>query len=340
MTEIPEHLLKRSRDRRAAVGSWRGHGCRDPGRLARRARPRPRRPRSAPAAPTARLARGRRRRPAPKRTAARAGPALRRRRQAAGEDPVLGHGRPQPAAGLGLHVRPSLTEAPEVAAGPLGGGAEVYARACSSCHGASGEGGVGRQLGGGEVLVTFPPHRGPAALRVLGHGRLQAGRRRGLRRSESLRWPTPHRLARSDAGPERLGLTDVEILAVVCHERYTDGGADTTSEEFVEEYENWCSEEAPAFLALEEGETLPTLPRGRPDGSRRGGAGDHPHRRRPCRGLAGFGVTRTEVLVVGGGPAGAAGGYWLGAARTRRHRRRAKRSTARRPVATVWRSVR
>ena len=53
-----------------------------------------------------------------------------------------------------MYVR-SLTRAPEVATGPLGVGAEVYGT-CASCHGASGEGGVGRVFAGGEVLKTFP----------------------------------------------------------------------------------------------------------------------------------------------------------------------------------------
>ena len=48
--------------------------------------------------------------------------------------------------------------------------------------------------------------------------------------------------------------TDYEILAVVCHERYTLGGADPTSEEYAEEYEQFCSEESPVFAALEAGE--------------------------------------------------------------------------------------
>ena len=54
-------------------------------------------------------------------------------------------------------------------------------------------------------------------------------------------------------------LTDEEILAVVCHERYTLGGADPNSDEYAEEFEDWCSEEAPTFLALEEGVTLDEL---------------------------------------------------------------------------------
>ena len=49
-------------------------------------------------------------------------------------------------------------------------------------------------------------------------------------------------------------ILDHEIVSVVCHERYTLGGADPTSEEWAEEYEEFCSEESPVFLALEAGE--------------------------------------------------------------------------------------
>ena len=48
-------------------------------------------------------------------------------------------------------------------------------------------------------------------------------------------------------------LTQYEIVSVVCHERYTLGGADPTSEEYAEEYETWCSEESPVFAELEAG---------------------------------------------------------------------------------------
>jgi hypothetical protein len=60
----------------------------------------------------------------------------------------------------------------------------------------------------------------------------------------------------ANAGGE---LTDEEILAVVCHERYDLGGADPESDDFSEEFENWCAEEAPAFINLEEGGTLADL---------------------------------------------------------------------------------
>jgi hypothetical protein len=54
-------------------------------------------------------------------------------------------------------------------------------------------------------------------------------------------------------------LTDYEILGVVCHERYTLGGADAGGE-LAEEFERWCSEESEIFVALETGEAgLQTL---------------------------------------------------------------------------------
>ncbi|MFP5487336.1 MAG: hypothetical protein ACLGHQ_03405, partial [Acidimicrobiia bacterium] len=53
-------------------------------------------------------------------------------------------------------------------------------------------------------------------------------------------------------------LTDYEILAVVCHERYALGGADPSGE-FAEEFETWCSEESEIFVALEGGTSLAML---------------------------------------------------------------------------------
>ena len=54
-------------------------------------------------------------------------------------------------------------------------------------------------------------------------------------------------------------LTDDEVLAVVCHERYDLGGADPQSDAYVEEFEHWCSDESPIYEALEAGTTLADL---------------------------------------------------------------------------------
>ena len=60
-----------------------------------------------------------------------------------------------------MYVR-SLTAPPETSEGPLGVGAEVYGN-CSSCHGSSGEGGVGRPFADGEVNEVID--------RYVAHGR-------------------------------------------------------------------------------------------------------------------------------------------------------------------------
>lgn len=39
---------------------------------------------------------------------------------------------------------------------PIQSGAQVYGKSCGSCHGARGEGGVGPKLAGGETKLTFP----------------------------------------------------------------------------------------------------------------------------------------------------------------------------------------
>ncbi|MGB1610694.1 MAG: hypothetical protein ACPHGX_09880, partial [Ilumatobacteraceae bacterium] len=54
-------------------------------------------------------------------------------------------------------------------------------------------------------------------------------------------------------------LTDYEILSVVCHERYTLGGADPNSDAWGDEFDHWCSEDSEYFYELEEGESLATL---------------------------------------------------------------------------------
>jgi len=138
-------------------------------------------------------------------------------------------------------------------------GAEIYA-SCSSCHGAAGAGGAGRALHQGEVLKTFPRiedmlnfvYTGSqafanAGLEVFGDPNREGGAHAPLAYNGG---PMPAQGA--DAGG---GLTDYEILSVVCHERYTIGGADPASEEWAGEYETWCSPESPIFLALESGES-------------------------------------------------------------------------------------
>ncbi|MEL6894462.1 MAG: c-type cytochrome [Actinomycetota bacterium] len=253
MTEIPEHLLKRSRERRAAIGKGDG----DAGGEAAEST-------DAPAATTPATT-------APAATApAATGPAV---RGAAPEPAAPPPPKPDPhyvaaakqrrkvpwwaMATLSLmplwgfmYVR-ALVEPPESAEGPLGLGSEIYSN-CASCHGANGGGGVGYAFSGGEVLATFPQIQDQ--LRYVYYGT------QGYNLEGISVYGNPDR----EGGAHETGamgnmpafggqLTDYEILGVICHERYTLGGADPDSEEWAEEFEHWCSEESPIFIELEEG---------------------------------------------------------------------------------------
>ena len=154
-----------------------------------------------------------------------------------------------------------VTDQAEAASGPLGEGAEVYG-SCASCHGATGGGGVGYAFTNGEVLATFPHIEDQLRFVYYGTANYNAGRRRRLRQPRSRGRAAPDGRPRPDAGVGRGRhgeLTDPELLAVVCHERYTLGGADATAA-FAAEFEMWCAEESEIFAGLEAGDfTLPTL---------------------------------------------------------------------------------
>lgn len=49
------------------------------------------------------------------------------------------------------------------------------------------------------------------------------------------------------------GLTDYQILGVVCHARYAIAGADPRSEQWSSEYNTWCAENSEIFAALQSG---------------------------------------------------------------------------------------
>ena len=247
---------------------------------------------------------------------------------------------------------------------------------------ASGEGGSGRQLADGEVNKTFPHIEDQLRFVYFGtEGYNLAGvTSYGDPNREGGAHPAGSFGVMPPQGPTAGGdLTDAEILAVVCHERYALNGPDPTDEAVAEEYELWCSEESPMYAALEAGTALADLDTAGitgPDGStaeiidigdapgrgsplepkpvaqRRSARGRHGRHRRTSPRVAGVdavwhsrrdrrlaahssghrhrrrchrrdrhrrrrpalphaGDIVTDVLVVGGGPAGAAAGYWL-----------------------------
>jgi len=249
VTEIPEHLLKRSRERRSAIGK--GDDAATTSET----------PAATPATTTETPA------AAPTST----GPAP---RGAAPAPAAVAPPKPDPVyvtaaknrkkipfwamATLSLmpiwgfmYVR-ALTASPEAHEGPLGVGAEVYS-SCASCHGAAGDGGVGYPFSGGEVLETFPQIEDQ--IRFVYYGTEGYNAESVEIYGNPDREGGPHLTGERGVMPEFGGqLEESEIIAVVCHERYTIGGADPTSVEFADEYEAWCSAESPIFESIEAGE--------------------------------------------------------------------------------------
>jgi mono/diheme cytochrome c family protein len=148
-----------------------------------------------------------------------------------------------------MYVR-ALTPTTEKIAGPLGVGATVYS-GCSSCHGTNGEGGVGYQFSQGEVLKTFPHIEDQLRWVYNGSDAYAAA---GVQIYGDPKRPNgPHiTKARGVMPGQSAQLTEAQILAVVCHERFSLGGADLNGP-YQKEYAAWCAPDAPAWLALEDG---------------------------------------------------------------------------------------
>ena len=146
----------------------------------------------------------------------------------------------------------------KVVEGPLAVGAAVYG-SCAGCHGAEGQGGsAARELYRGEVMKTFPKIEdmlnfvytgsqayATAGLKVYGDPDRAGGAHAPLSYNKN---PMPMQGEKAGGA-----LTEAEILGVVCHERYAISGADPKDEKWAAEYEMWCSPESEIFLALEKG---------------------------------------------------------------------------------------
>ena len=151
----------------------------------------------------------------------------------------------------------SLTPVEKVVAGPLGAGATIYSAGCSGCHGAAGEGiaGSGYQFSAGEVLKTFPiiedqlrwVYSGTKAYQAAGVQIYGNPDRPGGPHIAGARGLMP-----AQGATQGGALTDAQILAVVCHERYTLGGASPTAE-YLAEYTKWCAPDSAIYLGLEAG---------------------------------------------------------------------------------------
>ena len=227
MTEIPEHLLKRSKQAKAKADGAEA-------------------PADAPATSTA-----------PATTEAAAAPAVAAKAvaPAAPVAPVVKPDSPVVAAYkqrrkipvwamVGLSILPvwafmyvlALKPVAVVASGPTGDGAGLFATNCSGCHGAGGEG-VGSAYGfvNGSVMKTFPHIEDQ--LRWVSYGTQKYTAAGIVIYGDPNREGGPHKTGASGGqmpGWRGAGnLTDAEILASVCHERYDISGGDQSSAEFV-----------------------------------------------------------------------------------------------------------
>ena len=244
MTEIPEHLLKRSRERRSAMGD--GGDDAPSSAPAKAAATTPATTAAATAAATAP-------KPAPVVQAKPDPPYI----QAAKQRTKIPFWAMAPLALLPvwawMYVR-SVQDHPTAVEGPRAIGAAVYGK-CSGCHGAEGGGGSGRQLSAGEVLKTFPAIEDQMRWIVFGTEKYKAA---GVTvYGNPNRAGGVHQTGSFGVMPGWQGeLNDAQILAVVCYLRYDISGADQASTTYAAEYAKWCDTTAPGYEALAGGKTF------------------------------------------------------------------------------------
>ncbi len=240
MTEIPEHLLKRSRDRKAAEGGASEGGASVPATTAA-ATPAVAVPATPAVAPLAQV------KPDPPYVAA----AKKRQRIPYWAMTTLAL---MPIF-LFMYVRGLQPEVAQ-ASGPIAIGEENYG-SCASCHGGDGGGGAGRVLNNGESLKTFPHiedmlnwiYAGTEAYEAAGVNPYGDPNREGGAHSTR----SYNGSAMPAQGSKYGGaLTEYEILGLTCFIRYDLAGADESGE-WAEEYEKWCSENSEIFMGLQDG---------------------------------------------------------------------------------------
>ena len=133
-------------------------------------------------------------------------------------------------------------------------GANVYAGNCSFCHGDKGQGtGPAYGFTNGSVLATFPKIEDQlrwvslgtkayvdAGVTVYGDANREGGAR------------VTGDKGRLMPGWTASGLSDTQVLEVVCYERYELGGADKVGE-YADEYALWCASDSPIYQAFQQG---------------------------------------------------------------------------------------
>lgn len=284
MTEVPEHLLKRSRERRAAIG---GGGGGDAGAG------------SPPAAPGEDPGTGAAASAVESKEVAPAAAAATHAPVEEAPPPP-----PPPPYVQAAEARPRIPRfaVPVLAAIPLwaliyagtltaGGGGDldpelalgrdVYAANCAACHGAGGGGGTGRPLN--EVLTVFPDPAAHVAWVV--EGSPAAGEPYG-----------EGRVSQSDGYGPMPGfgnsLSEEEIAAVVRYERVEFGGEDPAANE--------ASEEPAADAESEGGNVGGGGESGNPDDASPTGAGEESEGGDPGVGGGGTGTDADSTNETGG----------------------------------------
>lgn len=130
--------------------------------------------------------------------------------------------------------------------GPLALGGEIYGVGCAGCHGATGGGGVGPAMSGGAVVETFPQPAGQITWIALGSAGYQDA---GLATYGGTDKPINGGMPGQEAA-----LSPAEIMEVVLHERVEYGGeefdAAVWEEGFEEEITALLPEEAEEYMAV------------------------------------------------------------------------------------------
>lgn len=160
MTEVPEHLLKRSSDRRASLGGGSGDSTPDagtPNAASTEVKPVGASAAAAPAAAVPATA------PEPEPVPPYVEAALKRKKVPFWAMPVLAFLPLWAVIYIG-GLSPSSSGAPS----QLSVGATLFATNCASCHGAGGGGGVGRPMTDGALVATFPDMIGQLEFVALG----------------------------------------------------------------------------------------------------------------------------------------------------------------------------
>jgi len=246
LTEVPEHLLKRSQDRRAALGLGGGDAA---GGAAASPSASTEVAATTSAAPVAAAAPVPEIVTAPEPVPAYVQASLNRKRIPIWAMPVLAF-----LPVWAVIYAQTLSPPPKTELSQLDLGAEIYST-CAGCHGGSGGGGAGRPLADGEVLKTFPNIANQLEFIRLGSAGFQGGYGNPDREGGQ------HVSGETGAQmPAFAALTDAELLEVTRHERETLSGEEGTFEEDAEGNRLWPNGEpmldASDALVWDDGEPM------------------------------------------------------------------------------------